>query len=204
MKSNALLSFKRLTQAELSSFTFDVIQRMSTDVQFASLAPQVEELKKRYEAFQLAASNAAYGGKLLVLEKNTKIQEVVSQLTVLARMVDVLADENEAVILAAGFEVRKKSGSITDVSVPTNVKAYNEERSGVVKLSWDSVAGAYMYAIERRQKGETAWQNGDYGAGRSKIIEGLVTKSEWEFMVRAMSSTGIKSDWSQVVNVLVS
>ncbi len=204
MKSNASLSFKRLTQAESAAFTFDVINRMTTDAQFVSLAPQVEELKKRFDAYQLAASNAIYGGKLATMEKDAKLKELFYQLTLVARMVDVLANENETVIIAAGFDVRKKPTSITDVSVPSNVKATNENRTGVVKLTWDAVEGAHMYAIERRKKGDNVWQNGDYGSSRSKVIEGLTTKSEWEFIVRALTSKGVKSDWSQAVDVLVS
>jgi hypothetical protein len=204
MKSNVVLSFKRQTQAEQAAFTNDVINKMTKDAQFVSLTPQVEELKKRYDAFQIAASNAVNGGKLTTMEKDDKLADMLFQLTLVARLVDVLANENEAVILAAGFDVRKKATPVTELSTPTDVKATNVERSGAVKLTWKAVEGATIYGIERREKGTDVWRNGDYCASRSKIIEGLTINAQSEFMIRAISGTGIKSDWSQVVEVLVS
>ena len=204
MKSSVVFTFKLLPQAEKAEFAANVITKMTADPQFVSLLPQVENLKTAYEAYQAAASKATDGGKSATLEKNAKLEEMVYQLSTVARYVDVLANEKEAIVLAAGFETRKKPTAVTSLTTPTNLEAINAEKNGSVNLSWAAVAGADMYAIERRVKGTEEWRNGDYRGGKSAILEGLETNVVIEFKVLAIHNSGIKSNWSQPVQVLVS
>lgn len=204
MKSSIVLTFKLLPQAEKAVFAANVIAKMSADPQFVSLLPQVDHLKTAYEAYQVAATKASDGGKSATLEKNTKLEDLVYQLSTVARYVDVLADESEAVVLAAGFETRKKPVAVTSLNTPTKLEASNAEKKGSAYLSWASVAGANMYAIEKRVKGTDAWHNGDYRGGKSAVLEGLESNAIIEFKVMAIHISGIKSNWSQPVEVLVS
>ena len=115
-----------------------------------------------------------------------------------------MANESEAVVLAAGFETRKKPTAVTSLTTPTQLEIANEEKNGSVYLSWSAVAGANMYAIEKRVKGTEEWRNGDYRGGKSAILEGLESNVVIEFKVMAIHNSGIKSNWSQPVQVLVS
>ena len=117
---------------------------------------------------------------------------------------DVLANESEAIVLAAGFATRKKPVAVTSLTTPTQLQIANEEKDGSVYLSWAAVSGADMYAIEKRVKGSEEWRNGDYRGGRSAVLEGLESNVVIEFKVLAIHNSGIKSNWSQPVQVLVS
>ena len=204
MKSSVVFTFKLLPQAEKAEFAANVITKMTSDPQFVSLLSQVETLKTAYEAYQAAASKASDGGKSATLDKNTKLEEMVYELGTVARYVDVLANESEAVVLAAGFQTRKKPTAVTSLNTPTKLEVANAEKDGSVYLSWEAVAGANMYAIEKRVKGTEEWRNGDYRGGRSAVLEGLESNVLIEFKVLAIHNSGIKSNWSQPVQVLVS
>ncbi len=204
MKSSVVFTFKLFPQAEKAEFAANVITKMTNDPQFVSLLPQVENLKTAYEAYQVAASKASDGGKSATLEKNAKLEDMMYQLSTVARYVDVLANEREAIVLDAGFETRKKPTAVTSLTTPTQLEVANAEKDGSVFLSWAAVAGANMYAIEKRVKGTEEWRNGDYRGGRSATLEGLESNVVIEFKVLAIHNSGIKSNWSQPVQVLVS
>jgi hypothetical protein len=204
MKSTIVLSFKSLSQAELGEFADTVIKKMALDPQFTPLKPQMITLKTAYDAYQIAAFNAKDGGKSATFEKNNKLEDLIFQLSTIARHVDVLANENEAVVMAAGFKTRKKPESVTELATPTNILAKNVEQKGVVRLSWGVVTGATLYAIEKRVKGTEEWRNGDYRGGQNAQLEGLESNTLVELKVMALHSSGIKSNWSQLVEVLVS
>ena len=204
MRSTVVLNFKSLPQAQVAEFAANVIDKMSNDAQFISLMPQVGVLKTVYEAYQVAVSKSNDGGKSATLEKNNKLDELKYQLSSVARYVDVLANERESVVWAAGYETRKKAVPVTALSTPTNLVATNVELIGAANLSWGSVLGTTIYAIERRVKGTEIWFNGEYRSACSATIEDLDSNVTIEFRVIAINGTGIKSNWSQFVEVLVS
>ena len=204
MRSTVVLNFKSLPQAQVAEFAANVIDKMSNDPQFISLMPQVGVLKTVYEAYQVAVSKSNDGGKSATLEKNNKLDELKYQLSSVARYVDVLANERESVVWAAGYETRKKAVPVTALSTPTNLVATNVELIGAANLSWGSVLGTTIYAIERRVKGTEIWFNGEYRSACSATIEDLNSNVTIEFRVIAINGTGIKSNWSQFVEVLVS
>ena len=204
MKSSVVYTFKSLPQAEKAEFTANVIAKMTANPQFVSLLPQVEVLKTAYEAFQVAAAKASDGGRSATLDKNAKLEDMIYQLATVARYVDVLANESEGIVLAAGFATRKKPVAVTSLNTPTILEAINAEKKGSASLTWEAVVGANMYAIQKRVKGTEEWVNGDYRGGKSAILDGLESNVIIEFMVRAIHNSGIKSNWSQPMEVLVS
>ena len=75
--------------------------------------------------------------------------------------------------------------------------------TSVVALSWDEVAGAVLYQIEMREKGQDIWQiAGNSGAVKTQI-SGIASDTKMEFRVVAMTKT-LRSDFSAVVEVRVS
>ena len=204
MKSSVVFTFKSLPQAEKAEFTANVIAKMTANPQFISLLPQVEILKSVYDAYQAAASKASDGGRSATLDKNAKLEDMIYQLATVARYVDVLANESEGIVLAAGFATRKKPVAVTSLNTPTILEAINTEKKWSASLTWESVTGADMYAIQKRVKGTEEWLNGDYRGGKSAILDGLESNVIIEFMVRAIHNSGIKSNWSQPIEVLVS
>ncbi len=199
-----VLSFKRLTQPELTTFTNNVIQKMTTDSQFSGLKPQVDALKTTYEQFMIAYANAAQGGKDRVKEKNTRLDALIEQLTTVARYIELLPNSTDETAEMAGFEVRKPKKPINELAVPTKFKVVNEERHGSLRFSWDAVGGAVNYAIEYLVKGKDQWQNGIYSTSKDIIYPGFTPGDFIEFHVKAIGRKEITSDWSETVGIYVS
>ena len=204
MKSLIVLTFNRLPQAKLGEFAANVINNMTINPVFVNLKPHVDELKIMYDAYLLAVSNAANGGRLNTMIKNDRMKSLVNQLGIVARYVDVMASGSEMLILEAGFEVRKANVPVTELTTPTGVVAKNLERTGVAKLKWDKVVGATNYAIKNRVKGTIEWKNGVYSTARSTTVKDLEPGKLVEFQIYAMGTKGLVSDVSQIVEVLVS
>ena len=199
------LDFKRYGQADLAQFANNIINSMTKDAQFITLKPFVDNLSTDYEAFTTAVSNAINGGTLLIREKNRKMDDLKAELVTVAIQVEALANENEDIIEAAGYQVRETPKPITVLTVPTDVSVLNISKvSGAVKLSWKPTLGAVNYGIERLYAGETNWQNGDYSTSSTTIITDLKPGSQITFHLRALGTKGKKSGWSQEVTVWVS
>ncbi len=199
------LNFKRYGQAELAQFANNVINSMTKDAQFITLKPFVDELSADYQAFTTAVTNAIYGGTLLVREKNRKMADLHAELETVAFQIEALANGNEDVIEASGYEMRVPNKPITELVPPVDVSVMNiSDKSGAVKLSWKPTPGAVTYGIERLTLGETDWQNGDYITASSTVITDLKPDSQITLHVRAIGTKGKKSGWSQEVTVWVS
>ena len=199
------LSFKKYNQAEVAQFANNVINSMTKDAQFITLKPFVDDLNADYQAFTTAVTNAIYGGTLLIREKNRKMADLNAELETVANQVEALANGNEDVIEAAGYQVRIPNKPITELTAPIDVTVLNvSDKSGAVKLSWKPTPGAVTYGIERLYAGETAWQNGDYSTSSTTIITDLKPGSQITFHLRAIGTKGKKSGWSQEVTVWVS
>ncbi len=201
--NTVVLTFKKYVHAELSNFTFNVIQRMSTDARFTTLKPHVDTLKTNYDAYMNAAALAVDGGKDRTLEKNIKLETMVNQLVIIARYVEILAGDNELTILAAGFETRKASKVIAELSAPAALSVINVEKSGSIRLNWENVPGALNFAIENLVKGETAWKNGKYSSTKETILNGYEPGTYVEFRIRALGRRGLESDWTAPVGVWI-
>ncbi len=205
MKSIVVMSYKKLPQSELATFTNNVVLRMTTNPIFASLSAPVAELKIQLVRFQESLSQAVNGGKVNTLHKDTCKAAMLDQLDSVARQLDVLSNEVEAVVLAAGFEVRKTPVAITEIAAPTGLIANDiKGRTGEVYLTWSPVPGSAIFGIQRRKKGDEIWQNGDYSTASNITLKGLPSGATMEFQVVTKATKGISSDWSQTVEVLVS
>ena len=84
-----------------------------------------------------------YGGKDRVLEKNQRFETVQNLLVMMTRHVEIVADGDENVVLAAGFDIRKpRTKPDYDVVIPTNFAVVNSANSSSIKLSWDTQSAA--------------------------------------------------------------
>lgn len=203
MKSVIVLSYKKLPQADLAVFASNVVFKMTNAPLFVSLKNSVDELKIHAESFRVALAEMVNGGKLNTLNKNESLARLLSQMDVVAKQVDLLSEGSEAVVLAAGFEVRKTPVSISEIAPPTNLKATNIPQTGKVDLSWDPVPGSTNFLINQRKKGEAEWRTGESPTAASYTVTGIPADTRMEFKVMTKTTKAIASDWSAVVEVMV-
>jgi hypothetical protein len=202
------LGFKTLQQAKQYEFTVNVVTLMTKDARFDSLRSKVEELDLKKNAWKDAIAEALRGGSDRI-EKRDKCREDVSNVLVnLSFSVAAFADNNDALIEASGFDlVQKPSGRKKNpiLEAPTGLYVTNVDKLGVVRLTWDSVEGSMMYAIEHQIEGSEIWYNGKYSTTpKDTVLEGYVPGQKVKFRLCSLGRTGVKSDWSSYVEIWIS
>ena len=200
-------AFTKLGQNALAVYVKNVIALMTADVQFASLSSQIGELKASCDAYDLALTNNVNGGRMTTIEKDRCKKEVIDKMKSVALLVNNLANGSDTVIMAAGLDVRKAAGSYTTLTAPNVLKLINEPESGVVTVLLSKVEGATVYGVEKRKIMDpetTAWQNGDYSSALKFQLNNLESGKTYQFQFRSIGNKGLVSQWSKIVEVLVS
>jgi hypothetical protein len=206
MKRVIKRSYKLYGQEKGNSFVNIICQRMKDDTQFGGLMAAVTELKSRNTTYELAAAEAADGGKTLTRVKNDAYDALINQADEVADQVDALAKGNDLVALAAGFDLLSDSSStVVELTTPTGLTVTNiTERTGCVKAKWDANRATLVFAFEYQVKGETTWTNGTYGTGTSTEMAGLPAGVYVYVRAYAIGRKGVKTDYTEPVLVLVS
>ena len=202
------LSFRTYTESAKGTFASKVYQSMSTNALFVAFKPQVDELKTYLDALQIAAANAKNGGRDRTAEKNKCLDLVTSQLVVLSNYVTIVANGDEEVIWASGFDTQTVSSTTKSTMLlpPANLVVGNvDQMSGVVRLSWSPVKDARLYGIRRMIGEDNVWQNGEYSSTpKETILSGFEPGTKVTFQIQALGITSVKSDFSSAVFVWVS
>jgi uncharacterized protein (UPF0335 family) len=203
MKNIVLLSYKKMAQAELNTFASTVYQKMIDDAQFSAQKNSVLELKAVNDAFAVAIANAYRGSQAQTIAKNECLSTVVDRLDRLAYEVNLLANDDENVVKASGFDVRSNSTVVRELTTPTNLSAVNVPEKGAIKFAWAGSAAAINYAIEMQGSDTTVWKNGTYSTSQSVVVTGLEVGKNYAFRVCGLATRGRKSGWSDPVTVMV-
>jgi hypothetical protein len=200
---NISLSFKRLTDSAFDVFANRVQLLMLKDAQFDSLKAEVDKLKLDYEAFSLALALAAGRATLAIKERNDKREVLNTRLLIIAKLVEILAGDDENVAIAAGFELRKAPQPIDKISPPSSFTVTNDAVSTAVLLKWKAGEGAVQYAIKHRVQGETEWKNGSYTTACSIVLKGFAQGSYVEFCACSTGRKEMKSDYTPPMGVWI-
>lgn len=164
-------------------------------------------MKTRYDAYVVALANNVNGGRIATIEKDKCKKEAKTQLSNLALLVDLLAQGNESIIMAAGFDVHQSPNSYTSLTAPNVLKLINESEAGLVTVQLSKVLGATNYGIEKRIKvegEETPWMNGAYSSALKFQLSDLESAKIYQFQFRGIGNKGLVSPWSSIAEVLVS
>ena len=198
-----VFSFKQFGQLELSAFATRVVQKMPADAQFTTLMPQVTLLKAALEAYNTAASIASEGGKDRTAEKNKRLDVLTTELVTVARHVDMLANGDGAVIVAAGFDVRNQRKAIVSIPRPTGLRSIKIDLAGAVELKWDKNGTALNFVIEKKPKDES-WQNAAFSTTPSStVLTGYEQGAYIEFRLKAIGRGGLESEYTAPLGVWV-
>ena len=204
-------TYRNMTPAELEPFGALVTTRLDNNAIFSSIkVAALLDLLPALLAFSAARRDfESFRGTDRRDKQEACRIALVNQLYFTSIKVEDLAKNDTEIISASGYILRKMRAKNQKkepvlVVAPTNFMVVNDPlKTGFVHLSWDKVKGASTYGIERRLRGETAWQNGDYTTNTSLDLSGFPPDSVVEFRIRTMGEGEDKSEFSAVVAVLV-
>jgi hypothetical protein len=195
--------FKKYPQVKLSGFSSSIAQRMSDDARFSNFTLMIDELKVLNLALSTAASNAVNRDKEKIAIKSKCMNAVCEKLDVIAVNIELMANGDEVLVMASGFELYKKPTALTQLLAPTGLVVVNDPEVGAIKANWKEQAGAVNYGILYQLDGETEWRNGTYTTSREIVLSGFKSGSIIWVKVYAMGTREIKSTTCEPVSVMV-
>jgi hypothetical protein len=167
--------------------------KMTGNLNFPGAAALLLLLVAAREKLELAIAATLDGGKSVTFAKNEAEAELDEVITQLAGYVVSVAGHNEAMILSAGFEVRKQPTPIGPLSAPANLRADLTDKDGQIKADWDPVHGAHEYEVERNSTDPadpTAWKVVGFTTKSKFLDAGLASGSIHWYRVRVRGTAG--------------
>jgi len=205
MKVTVLLDFKSsLSEAGLAQFAQNVLTRMKDNPKFAAIKPLLDtDLKDATEQYNTALQEAADRSRVKVAEKRLAQQRLLDVLETVAAHLNIIANNNEATVLEAGFRVRPRSQrSDADLDAVTGLSAQSTA-PGQVALRFNRVPLARMYAVEWRTDDDPNWHNNTYTTARRAMLHNLTSRRDILVRVCALGSQQRMSAPCEPVRVFV-
>ena len=145
------------------------------------------------------------GGKVSYQAKRAAEKTLRSLLKELAGYITAQAGGDEAKILSAGFEVRRKGQSVEELNTPLGLRPLLTSFSGQIRLRWNVVEDANNYQVFANSVGpdaEDKWELVAFTSQTRYTIEALQSAKFYWFRVQALGRKGLTSPMSQVVKAL--
>jgi hypothetical protein len=205
-KSKVKFNRFRMNQGQVSPFGHNVKNRVGANPLFESFAELANrDLSKALDEFDAAQSNAVKNGTENTALKNSAMEKVLDWLSVIAKNVDIVANGDEAIILAAGFEVQKtRSRYEGDPGVVTGLAVEATLVAGEVVCKWVKGDHCEKTAFEWEAEDKPGeWHNGNYANGSKLLIKGLPSRTTVRIRARSLGSLNRKSPWCEPVPVFV-
>lgn len=205
MSFTITLAFKKLTNAFLLLFVKHVVSNMKDNPVYVEEAAQIDVVDAASEAFSAAITAAASGDRTKITVMNQKRSLLETEVTALARMMELRRMEDITFYTAPGFEVRKKP---TRNTMPLQKPVIKSLKQGILSGTLDGEVvevpdGVTQLAIQQSVDGGIAWMNGSYSAGKRFSVEGLASRNAYLIRVCFHGSNKRMSDWSDPMGLFV-
>lgn len=193
-------NFNRLSDGDLSAFTNNVINSMTNNATFSKPPVALADLGKLLATFDQAVAAALDGGISLTAAKNAAREALLAALRKLAAYVQMVADQDEALLLASGFSaVKTARGQPTKLDRPAILEVENE---GTTKLTvrLQSVANARSYEVRAVNGAATPAASVISTQARRVIVGNLTPGTTYTLQARAIGGSEGYSEWSDPVS----
>ena len=181
--TQVVLKTQKLKDDNLMQYATHIITEMRKAVDiFPEPTPGLNGIETALAAFRLSATEAAYRDIRAIRVRDEKRKELEYLLRELSKYVDTVANQNETIILASGFNLKSNATSYAG-AVPKATRLQLEPQevgSRQIKVKVNRWKGARMYRFEWRKKGETEWAV-QFSTRSTCILEGLEMFQEYEF-----------------------
>ena len=193
MNSKVTMGLSGLKASDLVAKSIHIESKMEGNPLFATPTPTLAEVTAAREELEIRISAAAMGDRSAIALRKDQELVLKTRLRKLANYVQI-ASNSESDVLSSGYDVRKKSESITHLSRPTSLEAKRSDAEGVVDLSWKPVRGSQHYIVEMTTTdplmGNTTWIHSAYTGKSNHEVSNLSPGTYYWFRVRALGSQG--------------
>jgi hypothetical protein len=209
-------SHRKLINEPLKSRAEFHFERMNGNATYAAYQPQMTELGTLFAPFGTAISNCKLGGTDRTEAKNKIQRDIMDILNDVSRKLEgnanakgVSQEEGENLIKGAGFDLAEVNKGVstkkvvTNLDVPTGLKATDEKKQGFVALGWDEQEDAITYLIQDLDA-NGYWNNVGVSEEPFVILSGFPSNAARSFRIASISTGRIMSDYSAPVTVWIS
>jgi hypothetical protein len=192
------LGFARLSDGDLSAFANTVITSMTNNAAYAKPPVAFTDLTKFLDTFDKAIAAAMDGGTALTAAKNAARAELLAALRKLALFVQIVADQDMALLLASGFSAVTPNRTQTKLAVPTIVAVENEGTTKLV-VRLQTVARARSYEVRAINGATIPAASVIVTQARRIIVGNLTPGTTYNLSARAIGGSEEYSEWSDPV-----
>jgi hypothetical protein len=203
------LNFNRLSLTEKIAKARQIVTALTGNPSFATPTPALATVTTTINETETASTEAQQARQTAkektsaVNQKEEALDRLVSQL---AAYVESIAGDDETLILSAGMGARERGVTTTEApTVPKGLTASAGDHDGEVDLSWDRLAGAKSYVVEKSVDPPTAtgWSHTAVSTKSSFTVTGLTSGTRYWFRVAAINANG-QSGWSDPASKMAS
>lgn len=180
------------TDPQLITDVGAIINALTGNADYPNPMPTLAMMSDALKAFELALSEASFGGILLTALKNAKRAELVSLVRQLANYVAVTCQSDLVKLLGSGFPIHKPTrNAIGQLPRPGMPVLKHGARSGDLEATTKSIRGVFIYnwqvtpASMPGQVIQTAQTT-----GAKVIFSGLTPGQIYSVQVNAVNAAG--------------
>lgn len=167
--------------------------KLTANPDFTTPTPPVAAITTARLKLEAAIAATLNGGKDATFAKNEAEAELDELIVQEAGYVVSVAGGNEALILSAGFEVRKPGTPIGPLPQVANLRADLTDQLGEILADWDPLHGAHEFEVQRNSgdpADELGWKVVAFTTKSKYLDKGLASGSMHWYRVRARGTAG--------------
>lgn len=195
------LNFANLSVTEKVAKARQIVASLTGNAAFATPTPALAAITAAIDGLETAegeSQTAKQVAKTKTSARNDREDTLDKIMSQLAGYVESVAGDNEEMIRSAGMDTRAAPTSTSGApGQPQGLNATAGDHEGEVDLSWDTVAGARSYVIEKSPDPPTnsSWTHAGVSTKSRSTVSGLTSGSKFWFRVAAVGTNG-QSGWS--------
>ena len=174
----------------------------STD-EFTKEVELIARLEKARRSLEKAIEMAAFGDKRAIGARKLCEKQLDENLRSAAAYVDHVAKGNEKLILAAGFQLRKRNNKPAELEKPKGLKVMRTDNSGEFKLNWKPVRNSKSYLVQftdKKQNSDNDW-NTQFSTQSRCVLTELKPGKIYSIRILAVGAKGVSLP-SELVEIM--
>lgn len=215
MQSKLITAFSSLREADFLARAQQILASLTGNAHFpepwAVQVPNLADLGTAFAAYQTAYGAAQSGDKAKIAARQAAREVLMTKLKKLARYLEVVADEDLAVLASTGYELRKDgvrnaSAVAETLPPPDGFKLDRGPLSGTIVAKARRLPGAGSYEVQIAQADptvETNWSDAGTFMRCSKIeLQGLAPGKTISVRMRGIGSRK-PGAWTPAASLMV-
>jgi len=153
-----------------------------------------KDLASARAALEKAMAMSAYGDRRALGVRNLCLKKLEEEIRKAAAYVNAYSHGDESIILASGFELRKRNNRPAKLKAPDNFRVKRTEASGELILSWSPVTNSKNYLVQcchRKSPKKSDWLTISYSTKSRCVLTDLKPGKTYYFRVLAIGAGGI-------------